>query len=502
MDTLTLSDREWQMDEFDLLVVGGGINGTGIAADAAGRGLSVLLCEQKDLGWATSSSSSKLIHGGLRYLEHYEFRLVSHALAEREVLLKNAPHIIRPLRFRLPHRPHLRPAWLIRTGLFLYDHLAKRVSLPPSARVRMHDPSPLLNDVDTCFEYSDGWVDDARLVSLVAQQARDKGAQICPRTRCSAVQRQSDHWLVELTSGTGEKRPVKAKVLVNAAGPWVGRFLQQGVHQQSQNHIRLVQGSHIVVPRIDDQSYAYILQHTDGRIVFVIPYEQHFSLIGTTEVEYQGDPAKVQISAAEVDYLLSVVNSYFKIKIAATDIVHSFSGVRPLLDDNQQQAGKVTRDYRFELSGAKDQPPLLTVFGGKITTYRRLAQAAVNKLGEFLPAMGRPWTAAALLPGGDFTSLAALQSELWQRYPWLDRSVLDRYARQYGTLSHRILQDCQAVEDLGEHFGQGLYRREVDYLCQYEWASTTEDILWRRTKLGLHMNQSQQLQLQRFMDKE
>ena len=489
------------MDEFDLLVVGGGINGTGIAADAAGRGLSVLLCEQKDLGWATSSSSSKLIHGGLRYLEHYEFRLVSHALAEREVLLKNAPHIIRPLRFRLPHRPHLRPAWLIRAGLFLYDHLAKRVSLPPSARVRMHHPSPLLNDVDTCFEYSDGWVDDARLVSLVAQQARDKGAQICPRTRCSAVQRRADHWLAELTSGTGEKRQVKAKVLVNAAGPWVGRFLQQGVHQQSQNHIRLVQGSHIVVPRIDDQSYAYILQHTDGRIVFVIPYEQHFSLIGTTEVEYQGDPAKVQISAAEVDYLLSVVNSYFKIKMAATDIVHSFPGVRPLLEDNQQQAGKVTRDYRFELSGAKDEPPLLTVFGGKITTYRRLAQAAVNKLGEFLPAMGRPWTAAALLPGGDFTSLAALQMELWQRYPWLDRSVLDRYARQYGTLSHRILQDCRAVEDLGEHFGQGLYRREVDYLCLHEWASTTEDILWRRTKLGLHMSQCQQLQLQTFMDK-
>ncbi|MBT1066026.1 glycerol-3-phosphate dehydrogenase [Bowmanella sp. Y26] len=479
------------MDKYDLLVVGGGINGVGIAADAAGRGLSVLLCEQQDLGWATSSSSSKLIHGGLRYLEQYEFRLVHHALAEREVLLKNAPHIIRPLRFRLPHRPHLRPAWMIRTGLFLYDHLATRVSLPASARVRMDEQSPLLADIDTCFEYSDGWVDDARLVSLVAQQARNHGAVILPRTRCTAARRENGAWQVELTDSFGQTRAALAKTLVNAAGPWVGRFLQDGVKEHTHNSIRLVQGSHIIVPRVNDQSYAYILQHTDGRIVFVIPYEQQFSLIGTTEVDYQGDPEKVHISQGEIDYLLGVVNSYFKVQLTAGQIVHSFSGVRPLLDDHQDSAGKVTRDYRFELSEEDSDAPLLTVFGGKITTYRRLAQAAVNKLATYFPEMGRPWTASAALPGGDFVHLDSLIKELTGTWSWLDTKVLGRYAKQYGTLTNALLAGCQSMMDLGQHFGQGLYQKEVDYLCEQEWALSTEDILWRRTKLGLHFSSAQ-----------
>lgn len=483
------------MDKFDVVVVGGGINGVGIAADAAGRGLSVLLCEQQDLGWATSSSSSKLIHGGLRYLEQYEFRLVHHALAEREVLLKNAPHIIRPLRFRLPHRPHLRPAWMIRTGLFLYDHLAARVSLPASARVRMDEQSPLLADIDTCFEYSDGWVDDARLVSLVAQQARNHGAVILPRTRCTAARREDGVWCVELTDSLGQTRGVFAKTLVNAAGPWVGRFLQDGVKEHTQNTIRLVQGSHIIVPRVNDQSYAYILQHTDGRIVFVIPYEQQFSLIGTTEVDYQGDPAKVHISQDEIDYLLGVVNSYFKVKLTAGQIVHSFSGVRPLLDDHHDSAGKVTRDYRFELSEDDSGAPLLTVFGGKITTYRRLAQAAVNKLAVFFPQMGRPWTASATLPGGDFSHLESLNGALCAQFAWLEKGIVARYARQYGTLTEALLAGCEAMTDLGLHFGHGLYQKEVDYLCEQEWAVSTEDILWRRTKLGLYFSSAQRQQL-------
>ncbi|MBN7826002.1 glycerol-3-phosphate dehydrogenase [Bowmanella dokdonensis] len=487
-------------DKVDLLVVGGGINGVGIAADAAGRGLSVLLCEQQDLGWATSSSSSKLIHGGLRYLEQYEFRLVHQALAEREVLLKNAPHIIRPLRFRLPHRAHLRPAWLIRTGLFLYDHLARRVSLPPSARVRMAPGSPLKADIRECFEYSDGWVDDARLVILVARQARNHGASILPHTRCTGAQRHQDYWRVTLQdAGTGRVRQVQTRVLANAAGPWVGRFFKDDLKLQSQNRIRLVKGSHILVPRIKDDGYAYILQHRDGRIVFVIPYEQAYSLIGTTEVEFDGEPGKVSISDPEIRYLLDTVNDYFCAQLAPSDLVHSYSGIRPLLEDNRLEARQVSRDYRVELSHGDDQAALLTVFGGKITTYRRLAQAAVNHLVGLFPGMGRPWTADSLLPGGDFSDLPILICQLQQDYPWLPGDLVARLARQYGTLTQGVLQDCRSVPDLGRHFGHGLYQREVDYLCEQEWARSTEDILWRRTKLGLQFDQAQTLALQDYL---
>lgn len=482
----------------DLLVIGGGINGVGIAADAAGRGLSVLLCEQGDLGGATSSASSKLIHGGLRYLEQYHFRLVYQALAEREVLLRNAPHIIRPLRFRLPYRPHLRPAWMIRTGLYIYDHLAKRVSLPPSAQIKMDQQSPLKQDIKICFEYSDGWVDDSRLVILVAQQAQQAGAGLFPQTRCISAQNCKNHWLVRLEHGNGACTEVRTRALANATGPWVNRLSYQDLAIPQKNTLRMVKGSHIVVPRLRDQSCAYILQHTDGRVVFILPYQQDFSLIGTTDVDYTGDPARVSVSEQEVDYLLEVVNSYFCQSLARHQIMHSFSGVRPLLNDQQPDARNVSRDYRLEFTHTNQQAPLLTVFGGKITTYRRLAQAAVNKLGDCLD-IGPPWTETATLPGGDFNDLAGLNQSLDQQYPGLDRVLIQRMARQYGTLSHRVLKGCRTVSELGLHFGHELYQREVDYLCEYEWASCAEDILWRRTKLGLYFNPEQQQQLEAYL---
>ena len=477
----------------DVVVIGGGINGVGIAADAVGRGLRVLLCEQNDLASATSSNSSKLIHGGLRYLEHYEFRLVKEALAEREVLLKKAPHLITPLTFRLPHQSHLRPAWMIRLGLFLYDNLASRVTLNASKKINFTQDSPLKPEITQGFEYSDAWVDDSRLVVLNALAAKELGAQICTQTRCITAERDNGIWKLTLQhQGDNSLRQVHAKSIVNASGPWVSSLFSNVLKQPSPQKIRLVKGSHIVVPKIHQQPHAYILQNVDQRIVFVIPFEDDFSLIGTTDVDFTGDPKDVRIDQQEIDYLISITNHYFKSTISEQDIVHTFSGVRPLMDDESDSAQSVTRDYTFIVDAPKDKAPLLSVFGGKITTYRKLAEAAVNRLKPFHPQMGKPWTATQTLPGGDFTDLGDLNRIYQQQYPWINTRSINRLLRTYGTRTQSILNDAASSEALGIDFGHGLYQAEVDYVIANEWASCSADILWRRTKLGLHFTEEQQ----------
>jgi len=423
--------------EFDLVVVGGGINGAGIARDAAGRGLSVLLVERDDLASHTSSWSSKLIHGGLRYLEYYEFRLVREALIEREVLLHAAPHIIWPLTFVLPHSPEQRPAWLVRLGLFLYDHLGGRKVLPGSSGVDLAAPGPygdpLQDWVTKGFTYSDCWVMDSRLVVLNAKDAEEHGAEVLTRTECVEARREGDHWAVRVRdTRTGEERRVKAKGLVNAAGPWVSSFLKDGLGQDiARKRVRLVKGSHIVVPKLHDGTHPYILQNIDKRIVFVIPYEDAYSLIGTTDVEYEGDPKAPAISPEEVDYLCSVVNRYFERQVTPADIVWSYAGVRPLFDDASGDASAVTRDYVFDLDGGDGKPPLLSIFGGKLTTYRKLAEHAMARLAPLLGCKAGAWTADAVLPGGDLPDadferfLEAFQGE----HPWLPSPLARRLAR-------------------------------------------------------------------------
>ena len=478
---------------FDLLIVGGGVNGAGIAMDAAGRGLNVALCEMADLGGATSSNSSKLIHGGLRYLEHYEFRLVKEALAERETLLNNAPHIMWPLRFILPHRPHLRPAWMIRIGLFLYDHLAKRETLRASEGVKFDSASPLKSEISKGFIYSDGWVDDARLVVLCALAAQERGASIFTRTQVTKAQRIDGLWSITLTDVlSGAQQCVKSKSLVNAAGPWASRFFNDALSTKAPKEIRLVKGSHIVVPKIFAGEEAYILQNEDERIVFVIPYENEFSLIGTTDVEYEGNPREAKISQEEVDYLISVVNAHFKKEISAEDVVWTYSGVRPLMDDEGAEAKKASRDYCFEVEDVDGKVPFISVFGGKITTYRKLSEAVTNKICEFLPNYGKPWTKTATLPGGDFADQKQLISALKTQFCWLPAPLLSRYARTYGTLVRHFLEGTRSIDDLGTHFGSGLYQAEVDYLIKHEWVVELEDLLWRRTKLGLVLTEDEQ----------
>ncbi len=493
-----MTDISEQQPVYDVVVIGGGVNGTGIAMDAAGRGLKVLLCEMNDLASATSSSSSKLIHGGLRYLEFYEFRLVREALAERESLLRNAPHIMWPLRFCLPHQAHLRPAWMIRIGLFLYDNLARRELLPASEAIRFNQDSPLVAGITRGFLYSDGWVDDARLVVLCAKAAAAKGAQIKTRSRCISAVRDGELWQVTLEdTRSGERTRYRTRALVNAAGPWVSKVLTQAIGQASAKQIRMVQGSHIVVPRMDIGEHAYILQNSDGRIVFVIPYEDDFSLIGTTDVDYQGDPSQVSISTQETDYLLAVVNSHFRQTISSADIVWAFSGVRPLMDDESATAQKASRDYSFDLDSIPGKAPLLSVFGGKITTYRKLAESAVNSLSNVFPDAGPAWTRQATLPGGDFQNHESLHRQLAEQFPWLPGNTLQRWVRTYGTLCRHMLEGGVGIEHLGADYGAGLYDREVVYLISEEWATTAEDILWRRTKLGLHLQQIDTAALQR-----
>jgi glycerol-3-phosphate dehydrogenase len=477
----------------DLLVIGGGVNGTGIARDAAGRGLSVLLCEQDDLAEHTSSASSKLIHGGLRYLEHYEFRLVREALIEREVLLRLAPHIIWPLRFVLPHSPEQRPAWMIRLGLFLYDHLGARDKLPGSARLDLaHDPlgAPLKDQFATGFAYADCWVEDARLVVLNAMDAAERGAEILTRTRCAAARRLDRHWQVTLQPRDGgAARTVQARALINASGPWVSRFLTEQLGHPALKKVRLVKGAHIVVPKLYDHESPYILQHTDGRVVFVIPYEQEFSLIGTTDSDYHGDPAEVAITDDEIDYLCAAVSRYLKQPVTPDQVRWAYAGVRPLYDDAAGDVSAVTRDYAFDLD-TEAGAPLLSVFGGKITTYRKLAEHALEKLQPVLGFQRRPWTHAQPLPGGDMphADFDRFLEELTARRAWLPPALARRYARAYGTRVDRLLDGAAGLDDLGEDLGDGLYEAEVDYLTRQEWAVTDQDILWRRSKLALHVS--------------
>ena len=473
---------------FDLVVVGGGINGTGTAADAAGRGLKVFLCEQNDLASATSSNSSKLIHGGLRYLEHYEFKLVRQALTEREVLLKNAPHIITPLTFRLPHQRHLRPSWLIRAGLFLYDNLAKRVTLPASKGLKFSKDSPLVNNITKGFEYSDGWVDDARLVVLNAVAAQDNGATIKTQTKCIKAIRKNDIWLITLKNNlTGETYTVKSKSVVNASGPWVAQLFSQALALKSPQNIRLIKGSHIVVPRIHNEPQAYMLQNADQRIIFVIPFEEDFSLIGTTDVEYTGEPSEVKISEDEIQYLLTITNQYFKNKICRDDIVTTYSGVRPLLDDESVDAQAVTRDYTLEIEDINDKAPILSIFGGKITTYRKLSEAAVDKLIPYFKNIGPQWTAKSPIPGGNFENINIFTDEVEKAYPWLPKKIRTRFIRSYGTRLFALLNNSSNISALGRSFGADLFEQEINFLIEQEWATNVEDIIWRRTKRGLYL---------------
>lgn len=480
------------LEQFDVLVVGGGINGAGIARDAAGRGLSVCLCERDDLAAHTSSASTKLIHGGLRYLEQFEFALVGKALAEREVLLRAAPHIIWPLRFVLPHQSHLRPAWMIRLGLFLYDHLGRgKRSLAGSRRVRLADhPAgpPLRDSFHTGFVYSDAWVQDARLVVLNAMDAQALGATILPRTRCSHARRTATDWEAELITRDGQHRTVRAKVLVNAAGPWAVDFLDQVAGVGHSHALRLVKGSHIVVPQIFEHDHAYIFQQPDRRIVFAIPYEHDYTLIGTTDLEYTGDPSAPCIDPQETRYLCDAANRYFRRQITPEDVVWSYSGVRPLLDDEEDNASEITRDYQLELD--TDGAPLLNVFGGKLTTYRRLGEEAVDRLAAILPTRGGAWTSRAdrPLPGGERRDVEALQRELQKRHPWLPDAMAWRLVHNYGTRSAMLLGQASSIADLGRHFGADLYQAEVDYLRDHEWAHDVEDVLWRRSKLGLRID--------------
>jgi glycerol-3-phosphate dehydrogenase len=486
--------------DFDLLVVGGGINGTGVARDAAGRGLKVLLVEQDDLAAHTSSASTKLIHGGLRYLEYYEFRLVRESLKERERLLAIAPHLIYPLRFVLPQPPGLRPGWLIRMGLFLYDHIGGRRSLPGSEAVSLRDGplgAPLKEAVRSGFAYSDAWVDDARLVALNAVDAAARGADIRTRTRLISAARTTERWTATIADAAGQQQ-VTARAIVNAAGPWVAQVLGQVAGVAAERPPRLVKGSHIVVPRMFEGAHAYILQNEDKRIVFAIPYERDFTLIGTTDVPWEGEPATPHISAEETRYLCDSVNQYFEKGIDPADVVRSFSGVRPLYDDGRDQASAVTRDYVLEL-GTDTAPQLLSVFGGKITTYRRLAEQVLDKLAPFLPAMAAPWTDSAPLPGGDLPQgFDAFLADARRRWPFLPPATADRLARAYGTEMIHIIGDAHRLSDMGEDFGGGLTAREVDHLVAREWARSADDVLWRRTKIGLHTGDATRAALDRY----
>lgn len=493
--------------ECDVLVVGGGINGVGIARDAAGRGLRVVLCEKDDLGGHTSSASSKLIHGGLRYLEYFAFGLVRKALAEREVLLKSAPHIMRPLRFVMPQDSGQRPAWLVRAGLMLYDGLAPREFLPGSEALDLlHHPAgkPLKRKFARGFAYSDGCVDDARLVVLNALDASERGAIIMPHTLCRAIERHPGHWAATLRHADGYTR-VNARCLVNAAGPWAARFLHGATGADAP--LRLIKGSHIVVPRLFDHQFAYLFQHSDGRIVFAIPYEGAFTLIGTTDIDYKGDLDKVAITADEIGYLCQLANRYFMRQIGPADVVWSYAGVRPLVHDASGKPAAVTRDYRLEhdMRGA----PLLSVFGGKITTYRKLAEQAVDWIAPTLGRKAGPWTAGACLPGGDLfgpqpASRAVLEFEQWTRrqqaaWPWLPAPLLARYARAYGTRMDVLLAGRASMAQMGEEIVPGLYEAEAEYLCRHEWAASAEDILWRRSKLGLHIPPGSARQLESWL---
>jgi len=476
---------------YDLVVIGGGINGAGVARDAAGRGLRVLLCEQDDLARYTSSSSTKLIHGGLRYLEHYDFKLVRHALLEREVLLRSAPHIIWPLRFILPHHKELRSKLLIRMGLFLYDHIGGRKLLPKSWSVNLkkHISGAALKDEFTAgFEYSDCWVQDSRLVVLNVRDAADRGAKVQVQTTCTDLVAKDDHWLVELKDNeSGAVETLKSRAVVNAAGPWVEAVQNLQERNKVEHGVRLVKGSHVVVNKLFDHEYTYIFQNGDGRVLFAVPYEQHYTLLGTTDIEVEGDPATVEIEQREVEYICKAVSEYFKKPVQLSDVVWSYTGVRPLYDDAAANASKVTRDYVLHLT--KSGPPMVSIFGGKITTFRKLSEEVIDMILPRLNIKQAAWTATATLPGGDIANADydTFRKEKQQQYPWLPEALLNDYTRNYGTVIDSMLANSASVADLGTHFGGDLYEAEVRHLMDNEWAQSADDVLWRRTRKGLGM---------------
>lgn len=489
---------------YDVAVIGGGVNGCGIARDAAGRGAKVILLERGDLARGTSSASTKLIHGGLRYLEHYEFGLVRESLIERERLWQIAPHIIWPMRFVLPHQKGTRPRWLVRLGLFLYDHIGGRKRLPPTRGVNLTTEKagePLLPQFTTGFEYSDCWVDDARLVALNALDAAEHGADVRTRAEVSRLKREDGIWHIDI-AGQGS---VKARAVANAAGPAVLDLLARaaGHERSSTERIRLVRGSHIVVPRMFDTPQAYFCQNPDGRIFFAIPYEDDFTLIGTTDADHHGSLDDVKATAEEIAYLCESAGAYFKQKLSPADVIHSYAGVRPLVDDGSGKPEEASRGYHFDIdTDDMGGAPLLSVFGGKITTYRHLAESAIAKLAPYLPVLsGDSWTLDRPLPGGDFPidGAASLAARLAGDYPFLDASIIKRLTRSYGTRARAWLGDAKSATDLRQDFGHGLFAAEVDYLITHEWARTADDILWRRTKLGLRLTPAQAAALESYV---
>ncbi len=484
---------------FDIAVIGGGINGCGIARDAAGRGWSTALFEANDLASATSSASTKLVHGGLRYLEYYEFRLVREALMEREVLWAIAPHIVWPLRFVLPHHRGLRPAWLLRLGLFLYDHLGGRRLLPATRTRRLrHDPAGrmLKPEYTLGFEYSDCWVEDSRMVVLNARDAAERGASIETRTRCTSAARVDSVWELTAQRAGQEPQVVRARALVNAAGPWVAQVLQGVIRSNTAGRVRMVKGSHIVVPRLYPEDHSYIFQNADNRIFFVIPYEQDFCLIGTTDLDYQGDPAEVHASPEEIAYLCRGASDYLATPVTPDQVVWTYSGVRPLYDDGASKAQAATRDYTLELEAPEGGAAQLSIFGGKITTYRRLAEAALEKLAPHLPKpQGLPagWTGRHALPGGDFATdgFEPALAALCARHPFLAEHTLRRLLRAYGTCVSELLGNATSAEALGPVIAADLTEAELRYLMRREWAQTAADVVWRRSKLGLRMSRAE-----------
>lgn len=492
---------------YDIAIIGGGINGCGIARDAAGRGLKVLLTEQGDLAQGTSSASTKLIHGGLRYLEHYEFRLVRESLTEREILWQMAPHIIWPMRFILPHHNELRPAWLLRLGLLMYDYIGGRKLLPPTKTINLRKDitgRPLIDEFKKGFEYSDCWVDDARLVVLNALDARKLGAEIRTRSQCIAAKRDGDVWQVTLRDvQTEQLRTIQARTLVNATGPWVDQLLDKTqLKSHEEQNVRLVRGSHVIVPKLYEHDRAYIFQNSDERIIFAIPYEQDFTLLGTTDADHGDNLGEVKISEDEAQYICDAASVYFNKPVEREQVVWTYSGVRPLYDDGASAAQEATRDYVLDLADQHGKTPLLNIFGGKITTYRHLAEDALQKLSPYIESETAAWTAGSNLPGGDFATdqVAELTQKLQQDYPFLGQEWAVSLIRRYGTRAWEMLGNAKIIEDLGQNFGATLTKAEAIFLICDEWAQDAEDILWRRSKLGLHMTQQQRDEFSHWFD--
>ena len=490
---------------YDIFIAGGGINGIGVARDAAGRGYSVCLCEMNDFASGTSSNSTKLIHGGLRYLEYYKFRLVQESLKEREVLLKMAPHIIWPMRFILPHSKGMRPAWLLRLGLFLYDHLGFRKILPGTSHIKLNKSvfgSPLKSNFKFGYEYSDCWVDDSRLVILNAIDAASKGANIQNYCKVTNVSKSDGLWSITTTNSIdGKQRVSKAKSFINASGPWIDDVLESSFKKKNSKNVRLVRGSHIVVNKLFDHDRSYICQNNDNRIFFMIPYEDKFTLIGTTDIDHGQSAGKVEISEEEQLYICKSANEYLNTEISLKDIVWSYSGIRPLYDDGASEAQDATRDYVIKVE-EQDSSLMVNIFGGKITTYRRLSESILKHVEGFLGKRGNAWTEKSSLPGGDIAvdGQIDLNTKLHKKYPFLTEETIKRLVRSYGTISFDIFGDTENLESLGEHFGSGLYEREVNYLIQEEWSRTSDDILFRRSKLGLSFSKDEIKKLNLYLD--